>query len=92
MTTTIEVYEQLLLLLHPFNGLFSRTTWVSGYRKGKTSLDFNEARDDRVWGPYAKNLNMQQTDKHINTSSQCQSTKGLPITNNNTHTYTYTSV
>ena len=38
------------LLLHPFNGLFSTTTWVSWYRKGKTSLDLNEARDDGVWG------------------------------------------
>jgi len=27
-----------LLLLHPFNGLFSRTTWVNRYQKGKTSL------------------------------------------------------
>jgi len=26
---------------HPFNGLFSRTTWVSWYQKGKTSLDLN---------------------------------------------------
>jgi len=25
----------LLLLLHPFNGLFSRTTWVSRHQKGK---------------------------------------------------------
>jgi len=40
----------LLLLLHPFNGLFSRTTWVSQYHKGKTSLDLNEARDDGVLG------------------------------------------
>jgi len=30
---------------HPFNGLFSGTTWVSRYQKGKTSLDFTEARD-----------------------------------------------
>ena len=30
--------------LHPFNGLFSRTTWVSQYQKGKTSLYLNEAR------------------------------------------------
>jgi len=29
----------------PFNGLFSRTTWVSQYQKGKTNLDFTEARD-----------------------------------------------
>jgi len=40
----------LLLLLHPFNGLFSRTAWVSRYQKGKTSLDLNEARDDGVLG------------------------------------------
>ena len=32
----------LLLLLHPFNGFFSRTAWVNQYRKGKTSLDLNE--------------------------------------------------
>jgi len=31
---------------HPFHGLFSRTTWVSRYQKGRTILDFNEARDD----------------------------------------------
>ena len=40
----------LLLLLHLFNDLFSRTTWVSRYQKGKTCLDLNEARDDGVWG------------------------------------------
>ena len=28
-----------------FIGLFSRTTWVRQYQKGKTSLDSNEARD-----------------------------------------------
>jgi len=37
------------LLQHPFNGLFSRTTWVSLYQKCKTSLYLNEARDDGVW-------------------------------------------
>jgi len=30
---------------HPFNGPLSRTTRVSGYQKGKTNLDFTEARD-----------------------------------------------
>jgi len=29
----------------PFNGPFSRTTQVSRYLKGKTNLDFTEARD-----------------------------------------------
>jgi len=40
----------LLLLLHPLNGLFSRTTLVSQNQKGKASLDLNEARDDGVYG------------------------------------------
>jgi len=66
----------LLLLLHPFNGLFSSTTWVSWYQKGKTSLDLNEARDDGVLGWQWHQLDhMQtirtslQTDNHTNTSS-----------------------
>ena len=42
--------SELLLLLHSFDGLFSRTTWVSRSQKGKTSLDLNETRDDGVWG------------------------------------------
>ena len=37
------------LLLHPFCSLFSRTTCVSWYHKGKTSLDLKEARDDGFW-------------------------------------------
>jgi len=30
---------------HPFNGPFSGTTQVGRYQKGKTNLDFTEARD-----------------------------------------------
>jgi len=30
---------------HPFNDPLSRTTWVSRYQKGKTNLDYTEARD-----------------------------------------------
>ena len=30
---------------HPFNGRLSKTTQVSWYQKGKTNLDFTEARD-----------------------------------------------
>ena len=33
------------LHIHPFNGLLSMTTRVSRYQKGKTNLDFTEARD-----------------------------------------------
>jgi len=31
-TNTVDYH---ILLLHPFNGLFSRTTWVSWHQKGK---------------------------------------------------------
>ena len=31
--------------MHPFNGPMSGTTRVSRYQKGKTNLDFTEARD-----------------------------------------------
>jgi len=33
MTTPVNVTKTTLL--HPFNGLFSRTTWVSWHQKGK---------------------------------------------------------
>jgi len=33
---------------HPFNGLFSGNTQVSRYQKGKTNLDFTEARDSEL--------------------------------------------
>ena len=58
------ILDSLLLLLHPFNSLFSRITWVSRYQKGKTSLDLNEARDGGGWGgsgtvaSYANNLHL----------------------------------
>jgi len=51
----------LLLLLRPFNGIVSRTTWVSRYQKGKTSLDLNEARDDGVLGWQWHQLDHMQT-------------------------------
>jgi len=34
--------------LHPFISLFSRTTWVSQYQKGKTSLDLSDTRGDGI--------------------------------------------
>ena len=66
----------LLLLLHPFNGLFSKTSWNGRYQKGKTSLDLNEARDYGVLGWQWHQLDHMQTiftslktDNHTNTSS-----------------------
>jgi len=56
----VQINTLKLLLLHPFNGLFSRTTWVSQYQKSRTILDFIEARDNGVAvasaGPYANHL------------------------------------
>jgi len=34
------------VVTHTFNSPFSGTTWVSRYQKGKTNLDFTEARDN----------------------------------------------
>ena len=56
---------------HPFNGPLSGTTRVSQYQKGKTNLDFSEARDSE-WQWYRLD-HMQvctslQTDNHANTS------------------------
>ena len=51
-------------LLHPFNGIFSRTAWVIRYQKDKTSLDLNEQEmmgfRDAVAsaGPYANSLHL----------------------------------
>jgi len=50
-----QINEQIL---HPFNDLFSRTTWVSNYRKGKTSL-----------GHMQTICTSLQTDNHSNSSS-----------------------
>ena len=38
------------VIKHPCYGLFSMTNWLSEYLKGKTILDFNDARDDGVMG------------------------------------------
>jgi len=55
---------------HPFNGPFSGTTQVSRYQKGKTNLDFIEARDSE-WQCHQLG-HMQvcislQTDNHTST-------------------------
>jgi len=57
-------------LIVPFNGPFFGTTQVSRYQKGKTNLDFTEARDsDWQWHPLGR---MQvctslQMDNHTST-------------------------
>jgi len=50
LSSNDPIAQQQQVLLHPFNGLFSQTTWVSWYQKSKTSLDLNEARYGGVLG------------------------------------------
>ena len=54
----------------PFNGPLSRTTWVSWYQKGKTSLDFTGARDSEwQWHQlgHMQVCTSLQTDNHAST-------------------------
>jgi len=56
---------------HPFNGPFSGTTQVSRYQKGKTNLDFTEARESEwQWHQlgHMQVCTLLQTDNHANTS------------------------
>ena len=56
--------------LHPFNGPLSKTTWVSRYQKGKTSLDFTGARDSewqRHQLGHMQVCTLLQTDNHAST-------------------------
>jgi len=60
--------------LQPFNGLFSRTTWVSRYQNGKTNLDFTGARDSEwQWHQlgHMQVYNSLQTDNHASTPPLC---------------------
>ena len=54
----------------PFNSLFSRTTWVSRYQKGKTNLDFTGARESEwQWHQlgHMQVCTSFQTDNHAST-------------------------
>jgi len=56
---------------HPFNGPLSGTTRVSGYQKGKTNLDFAEARDSEwQWHQlgHMQVCTSLQTDNHASTT------------------------
>ena len=59
-----------LIKHQPFIGLFSRITWVSRYQKGKTNLDFTEARDSEwQWHQlgHMQVCTSLQTDNHAST-------------------------
>jgi len=44
-TLDLNSANRLFKNTHAFSGTFSGTTQVSRYQKGKTNLDFSEARD-----------------------------------------------
>jgi len=59
---------------HPFNVPFSGTTQASRYQKGKTNLDFSEARDSEwQWHQlgHVQVCTLFQTDNHASTSPLC---------------------
>jgi len=72
---------------HAFNGLVSRTTWVSWHQKGKPFwilLKQEMMGGSGISWPYASHLHHTQTDNHASTgrmlflmpNQQCQSTEG----------------
>jgi len=66
----------------PFNGLFSRTTWVSRYQKGKTNLDFTGARESGwQWHPlgHMQVCTSFQTDNHASAPPLCFFTGRMPF-------------
>ena len=66
---------------HPFNGPFSGTTQLSRYQKGKTSLDFSEARDSEwQWHQlcHMQVCTLLQTDNHASTPPLCFLQAGCP--------------
>jgi len=59
-----------IAFLYYYYGLFSRTTWVSWYQKGKTNLDFTGERDSEwQWHQlgHMQVCTFLQTDNHANT-------------------------
>jgi len=67
---------------HPFNCPLSRTTRVSRYEKGKTSLDFTEARDSEWQWHQLGRMHVcisLQTDNHPSTQSLRFLQAGMPF-------------
>ena len=65
-----------------FNGPFSRTTQVSRYQKGKTNLDFTEARDSEwQWHQlgHMQVCTSLQTDNHASTQPLSFFTGRMPF-------------
>jgi len=64
------IHAQTPVYRHPFNGLFSGIMRVGWYQKGKTNLDFTEARDSEwQWHQpgHMQVCTSLQTDNHAST-------------------------
>jgi len=67
---------------HPFNGPFSGATWVRRYQKGKTNLDFTEARDSEWQWHQLGHMQvciLLQTDNHTSPPHQSVFTGRMPF-------------
>jgi len=58
---------QVDLYIHAHLTAFSGTTWVSQYQKGKTNLDFTEARDSEWQWHQLGHIQVCQSDNHAST-------------------------
>ena len=78
----IICHKFLWIHTHPFNGPFSGTTQVSRYQKGKTNLDFTEARDSEwQWNQLLGHMQvctLLQTDNHTSIPPLCFLHAGCP--------------
>ena len=66
---------------HPFNGHFSGTIRVSRYQKGKTNLDFTEARDNEWQWHHLGHMQVctsLQIDNHASTPPLSFFTRRMP--------------
>jgi len=82
MSRANKAQKSTYMYTHPFNGPLSRTTRVSRYQKGRTNLDFTEARDSE-WQWYQLG-HMQvcislQTDNHASISPLSFFTGRMPF-------------
>ena len=78
----ISLHTQTHTHTHPFNGPFSVTTQVGWYQKGKTNLDFTEARDSEwQWHQlgHMQVCTSLQTDNHASTSPLSFFTGRMPF-------------
>ena len=75
-SSSVRSYRKFLIAnfcykyTHPFNGPFSGTNRVGRYQKGKTNLDFTEARDSEwQWHQlgHMQVCTLLQTDNHAST-------------------------